>query len=184
MKKSLLIATLLLGFSTSVMAAKVGETVVGLEFGASKINATTTVNGVTYDGDGSSTHEALSLGKYYSFGRVGVYGQIVNNNDIKSAGLTYDYMFYNDSKFVPFIGVSAGYNWYTAEGAGLAVDTTNFTYGVQAGVVYELSKTVDLEGGARYIKTSTDDSGTVPANYILVPTESIVQYYLSLAYKF
>jgi len=184
MKKGLLIAALLLGGSISLMAAKVGETVVGLEFGASKINATTTVNGVTYDGGGSTTHETLSIGKYYNFGRVSAYGQIMNKNDGKAVGLSYDYMFYNDSAFVPFIGISAGYNWTTAEGAGLAVDTTNFTYGVQAGVVYELSKTVDLEGGVRYIKTSEDDSGTVPANYILVPTENIVQYYLSLGYKF
>lgn len=184
MKKEILLASMMLMASTSAMAAKVGESGVGLEFGALKSNATSSVNGVKSDGDLSTTYEALRYGKYYDFGRVGVSVGLMNEDkgtDGKFIGASYDYVFYNDSQFVPFVGASLGYSWNEAN---YDIKHNGFTYGVEAGLVYELSKELDLELGARYSKANIDGSKVVSGTNVTVDVESVTQYYISLGYKF
>lgn len=184
MKKEILLASMMLMASTSAMAAKVGEQGIGLEVGVLKSDATSSVNGVKYDGDLSTTYEALRYGKYYDFGRVGVLAGIMNKDkgtDGKFIGANYDYMFYNDSKLVPYVGASVGYSWNEAN---YNIKHDGFTYGVEAGVVYELSKELDLELGARYLKTNIDGSEVVSGANVTVDVDSTTQYYVSLGYKF
>lgn len=184
MKKSLLLTSVLLIGSTSLMAAKVGEQGIGIEVGALKSNAESSTNGVVSDGDLSTSYEALRYGKYYDFGRIGASVGIMNEDqgtDGKFVGLSYDYMFYNDSKRVPFIGASVGYSWNEAN---YDIEHNGFTYGVEAGVVYELSKEVDLEVGARYSKTNIDGSKTISGNVVNIEVDSTMQYYFAVGYKF
>lgn len=173
--------------STNVMAAKVGESGVSLELGVLKSNATSYVNGVSADGDLSTTYEALRIGKYYDFGRIGVSAGIINEDqgtDGKFIGVSYDYMFYNDDKLVPFLGASFSYSKNEAKGTNFTVDHNGMQYGIEAGCVYELSDKIDLEAGARYLKSNVDGSTTVSGNIIDVEVDSVVQYYISLGYKF
>lgn len=184
MKKEILLASMMLMASTSVMAAKVGEQGIGLEIGVLKSGATSSVNGVKSDGDLSTTYESLRYGKYYDFGRVGVQAGIMNEDkgtDGKFIGASYDYMFYGDSPVVPFVGASIGYSWNEAN---YNIEHNGFTYGVEAGLVYELSKELDLELGARYSKANIDGSKVVSGANVTVDVESVTQYYLSVGYKF
>lgn len=184
MKKSLLLASLLLIGSTSLMAAKVGEQGIGIEVGVMKTNAESRVNGVVSNGDLDTTYEALKYGKYYDFGRIGASVGIMNEDkgtDGKFVALSYDYMFYNDSQIVPFIGAHVGYSWNEAN---YDIEHDGSLFGVQAGVVYELSKELDLEVGARYSKTSIDGSKTISGNVVNVEVDSTMQYYFAVGYKF
>jgi hypothetical protein len=187
MKKEILLVSMMLMASTSAMAAKVGESGVGLEYGALKSNAVSRVNGVTADGDLSTTYEALRVGKYYDFGRIGATVGIMNKDqgtDGKFVGLNYDYMFYNEGKFIPFVGASLSYSKNQAKGTNYTIDHNGMQYGIEAGGVYELSDKVDLEVGARYLKSNVDGGTTVSGNVIAVEVDSVTQYYISLGYKF
>ena len=122
MKKGLL-CVLLVG-ATSLMAAKVGDIAIGFEFGGLNSNATSKVNGVSSDGDIDTTYEAIRLGKYFDFGRLGVAIGKVNKDggtDGEYIGINYDYMFYNDSKFIPFVGGLVNYSKNTWEGNGISI---------------------------------------------------------------
>lgn len=184
MKKSILLAAILLIGSTNVMAAKVGEQGIGIELGLLKSDAESRVNGVTYDADLDTTYEALRYGKYYDFGRIGASVGIMNEDqgtDGKFVGLSYDYMFYNDSQIVPFVGASLAYSWNEAN---YDIEHNGFLYGVEAGVVYELSKELDLEVGARYSKSSVDGSKTISGAVVNIEADSTMQYYFAVGYKF
>ncbi len=187
MKKEILLVSIMLIGSTSAMAAKVGQSGVGLEYGALKSNAVSHVNGVTADADLSTTYEALRVGKYYDFGRIGASIGLMNEDkgtDGKFVGINYDYMFYNEGKFVPFVGASLSYSKNQAKATNYTVDHNGMQYGIEAGGVYELSDKVDLEVGARYLKSTVDGSTTVSGNVIAVEVDSVTQYYISLGYKF
>lgn len=184
MKKEILLVSMMLMASTNAMAAKVGEQGIGIEVGALKSDAVSRVNGVESNGDLSTTYEALRYGKYYDFGRIGMSVGKMNEDkgtDGKFIGTNYDYMFYNDSALVSFIGASIGYSWNTAN---YNINHNGFTYGVEAGVVYELSKELDLELGARYLKANIDGSKVVSGANVDVEVDSILQYYLAVGYKF
>ncbi len=191
MKKSMLLASLLLIGSTSVMAAKVGEMGISLEVGALNSDAVSRVSGIESNADISTTYEALRFGKYFDFGRLGVAIGLINEDkgtDGKYIGINYDYMFYNDSKFVPFVGVAVAYNSNKWEGSGvnsgINIDHNGMQYGVEAGLVYDLSDKFELEVGARYSKSSVSGDTTIGTTKIEIDVDSSTQYYLSLGYKF
>lgn len=187
MKKSLLLASLLLIGSTNIMAAKVGEVGVGLEYGVLNSDAVSRTNGVSADGDLDTTFQALRIGKYYDYGRLGASIGTVNKDagtDGQFIGVSYDYMFYNDGKIIPFVGLTAAYSWNEWEGSGISIDHDGLQYGVEAGIVYELSGTIDLELGGRYLESNVDGTKTVGATTIELDVDSAVQYYISIGYKF
>lgn len=170
--------------TASLMAAQVGEQGIKVEFGGLKTNATAKFNGTKQDADLSTTYEMISYGKYYDFGRVAVFGGIMNKDkgtDGKFMGIGYDYMFYNKSPFVPFIGANIAYSWNEAN---YDIKHNGLIYGVSTGLVYELTKDVDLEIGARYFKSSIDGSKTVNGAKVQLDVDDVVQYYLSVGYKF
>lgn len=187
MNKSLYLAALLLVGSTNLMAGKIGDSSIGIELGALNSDATYKLNGVSYDGDLDTTYEQLKVGKYFDFGRIGASVGIMNKEDGTDGyfiGTSYDYMFYNDSKLTPFVGANVSYSWNEWKGAGITVDHDGYQYGVEAGAVYDISQSIEVEVGARYLESTVDGSTTAFGNKIEVDVDSVVQYYVSLAYKF
>ena len=169
---------------THLMAAKVGEQGVGIEVGTLKSDATATVNGVSGEGDLDTSFQAIKFGKYYEFGRLGASVGMMNKDrgtDGYFVGGAYDYMFYNNSQFVPFVGASVGYSWNKAN---YDIGHDGFIYGIEAGLVYEASKEIDLEIGARYFKTNIEGSKTVSGVPVKIDVDSTTHYYLSVSYKF
>ncbi|MDY0122275.1 MAG: outer membrane beta-barrel protein [Sulfurimonas sp.] len=184
---------ILLGLVTSsllvagLQAAKVGESGVGIEIGILKSDATSTVNGVSADGDISTTYQALRLGKYFDFGRLGATLAFVNEDggtDGNYLALSYDYVFYNDGDFVPFVGAHMGYSRNEWSGRGISIDHNGFVYGLQAGLIYDFADEFEFEIGAKYSKTNVDGSASVPGYNISLDVENSMQYYMSVGYKF
>ena len=67
------------------------------------------------------------------------------------AGAYYDINF--GSKFIPFVGVNAGYGW--ADGLGVnSTDEQGIVYGVTAGVGYAVSDKIDLVTRYQYLTSS------------------------------
>lgn len=198
MKKSLIVASLLLVGSSALVAAEMDNSwFVGGEFGAQKIKtkATSTILGVTDNEKDTTnaTYEGIKVGKYFEYGRV--YGTLSKQNEkdnlsSMSLGLGYDYMFKNKSEFTPFLGLNLSYaksKFDDADAALLGVDKPKgFNYGAEAGIVYAASKNIELELGARYMISNVEDkfSSTVPALSLKIESENVIQYYVGLNYKF
>lgn len=204
MKKSLIVASLLLVGSSALVAADMDNSwFVGGEFGAQKMKftdtATATLAGVTASESETSklnaTYEALKVGKYFEYGRV--YGSLGKQNEKDdfssySLGLGYDYMFKNKSDFTPFLGVNASYTKGKIDDADLALmgmdKLKGFNYGIEAGIVYAATKNIELEIGARYMKSNVDSSFSISDGVnsfnAKIEGDNIIQYYLGLNYKF
>ena len=184
MKKNIVVASLMLLVGSSAFAGKAGDMAVGFEFGGLKSDATSSVNGVKSDGDISTTYEAIRVGKYYDFGRLGLNAGLMNKDngtDGKFMGISYDYMFFNKSQLTPFIGASASYSWNEAN---YDIKHDGWQFGPEIGVVYDLSNKVELEVGVRYLKSNVDGSKTILGNDVKVDVDSVVQYYIGIGYKF
>lgn len=206
MKKSLIVASLLLVGSSALVAADMDNSwFVGGEFGGmnidTKIKGSAIVPSASINIDveekdtTKATYEALKVGKYFEYGRVyGTIGKQNKKDDFSSysLGVGYDYMFKNKSDFTPFLGVNASYTKAKIDDEvieNLSLDKPKgFSYGIEAGFVYAATKNVELEMGVRYMKSNIDESfsisdGTNSAN-IKIEAENITQYYVGLNYKF
>ncbi len=197
MKKNIVVASLLL-VGSSVFAAEIGNNwFVGGEFGAQnmKIKSTATILGVTDSEKDTmkATYEAIKIGKNFEFGRV--YGSLGRQNEKDeftsyTLGLGYDYLFKNKSEFTPFLGINASYTKGKVDdvtAAAISLDKPKgFNYGVEAGILYAMTKNVELEAGIRYMVSNVDDtfSSTAPAISVKLEGENITQYYIGLNYKF
>lgn len=203
MKKSLVLAGLLA--ASSMMATEAKDNMfVGIEVGSTKFDYSASLLGATIsDSDSASTY-SIKAGKYLgNAGRVYIGTSFYNsesNVDVNSYAVGYDYMFYNKSKFTPFIGVNVGYMSYEAKGldAALAgsgvtsssdkVDISGVTYGAEIGGAYEVHKNFDIEVGARFIMSSADDSITfsdgTDSVAVAFEIDNPVQWYVGLNYNF
>lgn len=205
MKKSLIVASLLFVGSSALVAADINNSwFVGGEFGGmnieQKATVTATLGGVSASESLSdttkTTYEALKIGKYFEYGRV--YGTLSKQNEKDdfssySLGLGYDYLFKNKSDFTPFIGLNAS---YTKAKVDLPDELSSldkpkgFNYGLEAGLIYNMSKNLELEMGIRYMKSNIDDSSSDSVTYapvnvsVKLEAENITQYYVGLNYKF
>ena len=198
MKKSLIVASLLLVGSSALVAGDMDNSwFVGGEFGAQniKVKDSGEILGVPFSEKDTvnATYEAIKFGKYFEYGRVSASLSKQNEKDDLSSyslGLGYDYMFKNKSEFTPFLGLNASYTKAKIDDAELALmgvdKPKGFNYGVQAGIVYAASKNVELEMGARYMISNVKDtfSSTAPAVSLKIESENIIQYYVGLNYKF
>ena len=205
MKKSMVVASLLL-VGSSVFAAEMGNNwFVGGEFGGMSIDTKVTgsavipAESINISGEEKdttkATYEALKVGKYFEYGRVyGTIGKQNKKDDFSSysLGVGYDYMFKNKSDFTPFLGVNASYTKAKIDDEVIEILSLDkpkgFSYGIEAGFVYAATKNVELEMGVRYMKSNIDESfsfsdGTNSAN-IKIEAENITQYYVGLNYKF
>ncbi len=184
MKKSLVIGSILLLVGSSAFAGKSGDMAVGFEFGGLKSDATSSANGVKADGDLSTTYEAIRVGKYYDFGRIGANAGLMNKDngtDGKFMGASYDYMFYNNSQFTPFIGANLSYSWNEAN---YNIKHDGWLFGPEVGIVYDFSDKVELEVGVRYLKSNIDGSKNISGTNVKIDVDSVVQYYVGVSYKF
>lgn len=205
MKKSMVVASLLL-VGSSVFAAEMGNNwFVGGEFGGMSIDTKVTgsavipAESINISGEEKdttkATYEALKVGKYFEYGRVyGTIGKQNKKDDFSSysLGVGYDYMFKNKSDFTPFLGVNASYTKAKIDDEVIEILSLDkpkgFSYGIEAGFVYAATKNVELEMGVRYMKSNIDESfsisdGTNSVN-IKIEAENITQYYVGLNYKF
>lgn len=205
MKKSMVVASLLL-VGSSVFAAEMGNNwFVGGEFGGmsidTKVKDSVVIPAVSINISGEekdstkATYEALKVGKYFEYGRVyGTIGKQNKKDDFSSysLGVGYDYMFKNKSDFTPFLGVNASYTKAKIDDEVIEILSLDkpkgFSYGIEAGFVYAATKNIELEMGVRYMKSNIDESfsisdGTNSAN-IKIEAENITQYYVGLNYKF
>lgn len=207
MKKSLVVASLLfLGASSVLVAAEAGnEWFIGGEFGGMNIKSKTSAT-VSFGGNSvtesesdttRATYEAFKVGKYFEYGRVyGSFGIQNEKDDFSSfsLGLGYDYLFKNKSNFTPFLGINASYSKAKIDDADIkemGLDKPKgFNYGLEAGLLYAMTKNIELEIGLRYMKSNVDKSATDNITFApfsvsgKVESENITQYYLGLNYKF
>lgn len=198
MKKSLIVASLLLVSSSALVAADMDNSwFVGGEFGGMnmKTKVTETILGVTDTSKDTTnaTYEAIKVGKYFEYGRVyGTLGKQNEKDNISSTslGLGYDYLFRNKSEFTPFIGINASYTKGKIDDADLKLLSMDkpkgFNYGLEAGLVYAVAKSVELEVGVRYMLSNVEDTFSMasPAVSAKIETENVTQYYVGLNYKF
>ncbi|WP_457748730.1 opacity family porin [Sulfurimonas sp.] len=179
MKKSLGAVGLLLALSvTGAMAAKVGDNTIGVEFGSMKINSTyntSLINSSNFSED--KTYESIKFLKYIENGRVGIiFGHENTKNDINAnyMGINYDYMFYNNSKFLPFIGGTANYTRRKDKNSSFT--ETGVSYGAEAGLLYMVTSEVDVEIGARYLMSNVSGNN--------VDIDDLTQIYFGINYNF
>ncbi|NOQ31293.1 MAG: porin family protein [Helicobacteraceae bacterium] len=200
MKKSLVVASLLIMVSISANAAKIGDMTVGLEFGALNSNYTGTLvtggNSVDSKQDHDTTFEAIKIGKYFDFGRVSATVGIGNKKDNTTQqyyAIGYDYIFYSESKLTPFIGGTIAYTTVDADNYGIfegtSMNYTGFNYGVDAGVIYAITKDIDFEIGARYLLSnvsSNEVTNTVSGTTYKFSgeTNNVKQFYIGANYNF
>ncbi len=206
MKRSLMAASFLM-LSVSASFADSNAWFVGGEFGGMSIHGKSTAsadihisNGDTVLGGSTSdtfntTYEAIKIGTYFDYGRI--YGSVAYQNETETMtsytyGLGYDYLFKNKSNFTPFIGVNASYTVADIDddlAKELSLDKPKgFNYGAEAGVLYALTKNMELEVGVRYMISDIDDTSTFDESGtnvdLKMENDRIVQYYLGLNYKF
>jgi len=195
--KKIILATALIASSSLLSAAQVGDISMGIEFGTLKSDATAkaTIEGIGTFSDNSAgvstTYEALTVGKYFDFGRIGVglgYGNKKDDVSTTYIGVNYDYMFYNKSTFTPFIGGILSYSSSKYDDDYVSITETGFSYGFEAGTTFEISKHFDLEIGARYLWSNVegDTTETILGRdvKIKIDTDSIQQLYFGVGYNF
>jgi outer membrane protein W len=213
MKKSIIVASLLLASSCLVAQDSMKDWFVGAEIGGMNVNTKSSVSasgpgGTVSDSVDDSykpTYEAIKFGRYYDSGRVyGFYAHQNKKEDVtaNTFGVGYDYLFKNFEKVVPFIGVQAMYTKAKIDGltdtvvAGIGTLNTSqldspsgFGFGIGAGIIYPVANNFEIEAGVRYVKANIEDdisqsfAGGVSAN-VKFELEDYTQYYIGVNYRF
>jgi opacity protein-like surface antigen len=76
-----------------------------------------------------------------------------NDQNVEQGYLALDYfVFENESKFKPYIGVNIGYANYEST----YVDDSGFLYGGQAGILFGVTETIDMDISYRYSLSDAD----------------------------
>lgn len=196
MKKSLILASMLMLGSTALVAGDAKEWFVGGEFGGMNIYTKTsvTISGTSASEDDSykPTYESIKFGRYYETGRL--YGFYAHQNKKEEVtantfGVGYDYLFKNFKKVVPFIGAQAMYTKANIDDDTiklLEVDTPKgFGFGAGVGIIYPVTDSVEIETGVRYVKSGMEDSQTYAnGNSAKIEMKDYTQYYLGVNYRF
>lgn len=203
MKRNVVIASILL--ASGVVAAEVKNNWFGgLEIGSTKHEYSASAFGTNVSEKDSAGTQTIKVGKYFGdMGRLAVSYSRYNteaNVDTSSYGLGYDYMFYNNSDFTPFVGINIGKVNYEATGLQASLVGTSVTassdtidvsgayYGANIGTLYEVHGNFDLELGLRFIKTTGDDSVILTSGAASVPvgfeTDNATQWYIGVNYNF
>lgn len=195
MKKSIVVASLVLASSCLVAQDSMKDWFVGAEVGGMNVKvkafATDGVDSASASDNSKTTYEAVKFGKYIDNSRI--YAAIHKQNekdDVSSYGFSvgYDYLFKNSSVVIPFVGVNVGYTKAKIDDDVLALagidKPSGFHYGIGAGVIYPFNNNVEFEAGLRYNKTNVKDDLTVAPAKVEIEAESYVQYYIGVNYKF
>lgn len=108
---------------------------------------------------GSDTSFGVRLGVQSMVWRTmlsySVYDNTSDDQNVEKTFLSLDYYFNNDGEEVsasinPYIGVNVGYTNYES----FLIDDSGMLYGVQGGVTFNLSESIDVDLGARFALSS------------------------------
>jgi opacity protein-like surface antigen len=174
MNKTLVLSSLL-ALSTSVMAMDVTYFIgAGAERGSVKTKADTATVTKFEDtglklkaGAIFNKNQRLSL-SYVTFNKDG------GNLDLTE--LSYDYLIPLKNKFSVLAGVHAGYAKYKAS----PLDMKGYDYGLQTGLLYDITSNIQLETSIAYSKYNVDDT----VNNIKFELDHSTAFYLGFNYKF
>jgi len=93
----------------------------------------------------------------------------------------YDYLWYNNSNFIPFAGAALGYESMSFDDSDL--DTiSGITYGVELGAQYAMNESVDFEFGYK-IKFNSNDVELFDGD-VTYALENESNWYLGVNYNF
>lgn len=149
-------------FVNSVEAGgmSVGDKIIGVEVAAGKVEADTYGPFGEYNHIGDDVEFGLRLGAQNDAWRTLL---ILNYFDSSSddqeyiKGLaTFDYLITKESDFKPFIGVNLGYINYTTSNPTGDDDDSGFLYGGQAGLLYNVTESIQVDLSYRYSFSSAD----------------------------
>lgn len=197
MKKSLLVASLLLT-SSSVMASDYFVGVNLLKSNSSaNVSGTMNIGGTTYNVvENTPSDNNLN----FKFGMIDNSNRytISTGTKLKDKGteyssteISYDYLFEKTDIYTPYAGVSLGRGKLKDEIFG---NHNVAEYGVQTGVIIDIKNNFEFEAGVSYTKlsgdtTATNGSGTYQGNAFTnlngsLDTKSATGLYIGINYKF
>lgn len=192
MRKSIVVASLVM-MGSALMAADMGNGwFMGTEFGGMdiKMKATASSGGTTASitDTMNTTYESIKVGKYFDNSRIYTALNYQNKKDDFSSwtwGLGYDYLMKNSSSITPFIGANASYIKGKVDDMPVLDKPAGFAAGVEAGFIYALSSKTELEAGIRYMNISNvEDSASISGVSVKLEGKTATQYYLGINYKF
>ena len=178
MKKSLILAGLLLVSTSGLMASDSGF-YVGIDIGNNDFNIESKTPGyiVEVSDAGSQT---LKIGYCLDKNnRAAIFYQHTNGSSSGIYGAGYDYLI-GKNNLKPFVGVLAGY--------GDIVSQKGNFYGVQAGLNYAFNDNFSAEIGYRYLKANMDDTvidtSVNPNVNVDMELDLIKNWFAGVNYKF
>ena len=192
MRKSIVVASLVM-MGSALMAADMGNGwFMGTEFGGMdiKMKATASSGGTTASVTDTmnTTYESIKIGKYFDNNRIYTALNYQNKKDDFSSwtwGLGYDYLIKNSSSITPFIGANVSYIKGKVDDMPVLDKPAGFAAGVEAGFIYALSSKTELEAGIRYMNISNvEDSASISGVSVKLEGKTATQYYLGINYKF
>ena len=205
MKKSLLLASLLLTIGATSSVAMDTQWFVGSD--VSRVDTTVketvsgvaTINGVAYAASGSASTDVddTALGikvgaivdKMHRASLHYTKYEFDYESNIDKLTLSYDYLFETNSKFTPFVGAHIGYGKVSAYDL---VSDSGAIYGAQAGVIYDAGNNFEIEAGVTLSATSispststsfSDATVSFTGNYNM-DIDNITTMYFGVNYKF
>jgi len=184
MKKSLIVASLLLVGGSALVAAEGSGWYTGIEAGNTKMDFSMSALGVSSSGDTDGSSATLKVGYYFDANQRAStwYHKIKKADGVDKAeayGLNYDYLF-GTSAFKPFLGAVVGYQSYKEAELKL----NGLVYGAQAGLNYAMTSNLSAEIGYRYLISNADDNIVVLGIPVKVEADKIKTWYVGLNYKF
>lgn len=193
MKKSIVLASMLMMSGSALLAAELGNGwFMGTEFGGMdiKVKGTATLGATSESATDTinATYESLKIGKYFESSRVYTTLSYQNEKDDFSSwsvGLGYDYLIKNTSFITPFVGINASYIKGKVDGLPILDKPSGFAAGVETGLICALAKNTEMEVGVRYMNVSNvEDSVSIPGASAKLEGKTAAQYYLGLNYRF
>jgi len=175
MKKSLML-TSLLALSTSVMAMDV-EYFIGAGAERGDIDITTSVPSISteYKDTALKLKAGVILDKTHRVS-LSYVGYSDNGRDLDLTELNYDYIIPLKDKFSLLAGAHLGKADYKEAG----FDMDGLVYGVQTGVLYDITSNIQAELGLAYSQYNVDKT----ISNIKVEFDDSTSLYLGLNYKF
>lgn len=185
-KKTILTGIFLLGSQLSAV-----ETEYFAGFGLTKtdINSTVSVFATTVSNEIKDTCLEYKAGAildkrnkiYLSYSRINK-----ENIEIKNFILNYDYLLEKNSSFTPYLGIYSGIADSDLKGS-LTSNGTSIVTGAKVGLLYELSKNIEVETSFSYSKYHKDEKVKMMGNEIpnsSAKLDNSNNFYFGINYKF
>ncbi|ADG93065.1 conserved hypothetical protein [Arcobacter nitrofigilis DSM 7299] len=181
MNKTLVLGSLL-ALSTSVMAMDVDYFVgAGAERGNLKANAS--VVNEKFSGEFKDTAFKVKAGVILNKNHrvsLSYAGYSKDSEDLDLTELNYDYIIPLENKFSILAGVHVGYAKY--EFPDFKAD--GLDYGLQTGLLYDITSNIQVEAGVAYTKYDVDGNGNYSGVDFSVDLNHSTAFYLGFNYKF